>query len=221
MWNVQRSIWMVLGMSTRFFFRVISPIIFVSIVCIPMLLFLFHHVKLAKKKKMLNITPFTVIWCTTFYFILSPKWFGIVVATLSNWCNHCSVYANRKLLNVWMCDIRMFGFVWTCDENGMWLFRDTLAQWQKYSRYLMGVCPFFVVFISAISSPHEAVNCGALLCQANTKDAINRVILCSAFSATTEQQINNWKKLMSFSHQIVFSLALLYILQWIVDICAQ
>lgn len=119
---------------------------------------------------MLNITPFTVIWCTTFYFISFPKWLWIVVVTFF------------KLMQ-WLLCLRQPKIVKCLCMNMRWgrnvTFSETLAQQQKYSRYLM-CAPFFVVLISAIGSPHEAVNCGALLCQANTKYAINRAILCSA-----------------------------------------
>lgn len=109
-----------------------------------------------------------------------------------------------------MCDICIV--LCECDER--WdqnvTFSKTRCTMPKIFEVFY-VCPFFW-FSFSVGSPHKASNGGALLRQANTKCDITRgVVLRSA--SITDKQINDWKKLMSFPHQIVFSLAA--VLQWI------
>lgn len=120
---------------------------------------------------------------------------------LSNWCNDCFVYANQKI-------VKCVTSVCLCIHAMMSEF-DFFGNISKMAKIfeIFYVCPFFW-FSSSIRSPHEAANGSALLCQTNTKCDITS----SALSAITEQQINDWKKLMSLPHQIVFSLAT--VLQW-------
>lgn len=202
MWNVQRSIQMVFGICRWDF---LPPIIFVSIVCIPM-----FFIMLSQR---LN-----AVKCWMLHHSLSFDAHNFISFCLWNDCEFsllcyqidaidCSVKANRKFANVW----HSYVSVWM-----RWAMRSVCDFFGNISTMpkifeVFYVCPFFW-FSFSVGSPHEASNCGALLRQANTKCDITRgVVLRSA--SITEQQINDWKKLMSFPHQIVFSLAT--VLQWI------